>query len=1112
MFKKFLPALASVFVGVAAQAFPIITNVVETGGDNEATDTIVAQWTGTTFVTGIAGEPVPGKGATDPYTAPVFGNHAPAYVDRNHRWTNASATVQLPPYLVGREYILIGNDNRDNASLTLDVSVVSNVFVYLLIDNRMGPVTEATARPNDPPTFGAGAMQWVLDEGWLAVTNGINRTMNFAFPDEIGIDESADGTINNWSSVYVKYYPAGTFQLRQADNTGRNMYGAVVAAAVLPGVPTGLAAASADAKVTLSWGAASDAGGYIIKRSLTPGGPYEIIATNFTRVYMDTSVVNGGTYYYVVSGFNLAGEGADSNEAVGTPKAAPTGVVATGGVEQIVITWDAFAGAASYTVLRSSVSGGPYTAIASGIAGTTYTDTTIAGGQTYYYVVTAQLTVGGESGQSAEAAGFAAPVAPVVTASRWAVTANRVSWTSSNTVVASYWIEQSTDGVNFTILTNIPVPASFHVDAELTPGTTYYYRVQAENASGQSPYSNIASNTTPTFGLNVNFANALNGTPANNPAPIPPGYAQDVGETFGLKTNGLTYGWDRDITVDGRWRNNANSPDLRYDTFNHLQKALPSAVWEIEIPNGFYSVRIVSGDPTATDSTFHMNVEGVIGSTYVPVGGAWWADVTIEAGVSDGRLTITSGPSAANNKINFVDIYPAIPVSPVIGTQPVGATAEEYHPVILSVVMSQGSQPFRYQWYLNSAPITDATNAVYALPHVRMSDAGTYFVVVTNFGGAVTSSAVSVIVQADTTPPQMTGVASIDGKTIGVCFSEELDNSSQQVSDYFTYLVNNGANSVTNVIVRPGTDSVILQVDPPLAGEFFVAVNTVNPNLTDLAGNLMPPTTLTNTVAGWFAGDVGSPGLLGHHFSCDLDEIEIVGGGADVWSASDQFYLISRFHTGDFDARVRVVSLMGSNAITKAVLVARESNDANARAYHISVNPTPPGRNQIELGLRSTLGGTTASWGATYTPANIPNVWLRITRVGDTFTGYRSTNGATWVPMGTNTLAMPASMAVGIGVTAHDNSLIATGAFSNFTLTGGLPPQPIITNLGFGGAGQFNLSFVAQVGVSYRIEYKNDLSDPAWTLLTTVMGAGATANISDPGATTNRRFYRVRTQ
>ncbi len=38
-----------------ASAYPILTNVVETGGDNEATDTITAKWTGVTWNATIAG-------------------------------------------------------------------------------------------------------------------------------------------------------------------------------------------------------------------------------------------------------------------------------------------------------------------------------------------------------------------------------------------------------------------------------------------------------------------------------------------------------------------------------------------------------------------------------------------------------------------------------------------------------------------------------------------------------------------------------------------------------------------------------------------------------------------------------------------------------------------------------------------------------------------------------------------------------------------------------------------------------------------------------------------------------------------------------------------------
>jgi hypothetical protein len=878
-----------------------------------------------------------------------------------------------------------------------------------------------------------------------------------------------------------------------------------------PAAPANLSVLNGDTQVTLNWSASSTATGYNVKRSATAGGPYTSVGTPSNTSFVDTGLVNGSTYYYVVSASNAGGEGPNSTEVIARPNNTVTGVTATGGTGQVSVAWSSYPGATSYLVKRAANSGGPYADVAT-VTGTSHVDTTVEGGRNYFYVVLANLAGGAQSGISSEAAATTAPSASSLTARPFAATVVSLRWSNLAPLITQFLLERSADGLTFEPLVTVPGNQTNYTDSGLAPGTTFFYRVQAQNAAGFSPYSNVASNTTPAVGFNINFANALNGTPANNPAPIPPGYAQDIGEIFGPRTNGLTYGWDRDITVDSRYRNNANSPDLRYDTFNHLQKLLPSAIWEIELPVGFYSVRIVSGDPTAVDSTFQMNVEGVDGPSYVPVGGAWWADTTIETGVGDGRLTINSGPRAANNKINFIDIYPAVPKPPVIGTQPAGGATEESHPLNLSVVMSQGSPPLVYQWYLNGTPITDATNAAYSVPRARSTDAGAYSVIITNWGGAITSAVANVTVPPDTTAPQMVSMASVDGKTIGVCFSEEIENSAGQMTDYFNYTINNGAMFAQSITLRPDRRSVILHLANPITGEFTVGVNTVNPTHADFAGNPVPPTTLTNRVTDWFAGDVGGPGLLGQHYTCDLSEFEVVGGGADIWGASDQFYLISRPVTGNFDARVRVTGLTGSNAITKAVLVARESTNGNDRAYHISVNPTPPGRNQLELGLRSTVGGATAAWGGVHTNANIPNTWMRITRVGQTFTGYRSVDGTTWIPMGTNTLAvaMPATMAIGIGVTAHDNSLLATGMFSNFTISQGAAP-PRIVNMSYSG-GRFDLGFATESGATYRVEYKNDLNDATWTTLTTVTGDGNPAALNDPTATVPRRFYRIRVE
>lgn len=203
----------------------VITEVIETGGDNEATDTILAKWSGQTWSVTMANEPVPGLIVGDQYTAGIFGSGAPAFVDRNHRYLDDVANnLPVPGYLVGFEYIMAGNDNRDNASYRLDVTVNSPVTVYMLIDNRLSDGDNTT-----PPTFDATHMQWIVDGAWSPTANGFNRSKNPSAPDEVAIDESADGTINQWYSIYYKNVDAGTFSLYQADNAGRNMYGAVLA-------------------------------------------------------------------------------------------------------------------------------------------------------------------------------------------------------------------------------------------------------------------------------------------------------------------------------------------------------------------------------------------------------------------------------------------------------------------------------------------------------------------------------------------------------------------------------------------------------------------------------------------------------------------------------------------------------------------------------------------------------------------------------------------------------------------------------------------------------------------------------------------------------------------
>lgn len=103
---------------------------------------------------------------------------------------------------------------------------------------------------------------------------------------------------------------------------------------------------------------------------------------------------------------------ATGGEADSTPPAAPTGLAATAGNGSVTLDWadNTEGDLASYNVYRSTTSGSYGTALATGITPSSYTDSTVTNGTTYYYVVTAVDTSSNESAASNEAS--ATPTAP----------------------------------------------------------------------------------------------------------------------------------------------------------------------------------------------------------------------------------------------------------------------------------------------------------------------------------------------------------------------------------------------------------------------------------------------------------------------------------------------------------------------------------------------------------------------------------------------------------------------------------------------------------------------------------------------------------------------------
>ncbi|HEX7508180.1 MAG TPA: hypothetical protein VF550_15495, partial [Polyangia bacterium] len=273
-----------------------------------------------------------------------------------------------------------------------------------------------------------------------------------------------------------------------------------------PTVPGSVGAAAGTQQTTISWATATGATGYNVKRSTASGSGYTTLGsapTTSASPYVDNGLA-AGTYYYVVSSINTIAtcESGNSTEVLAkptgacTPPSAPT-VTAAPGNGTVSLTWTAVAGAVSYSIARSLTTGTGYTSLGSPtpVNATTFTDSNVTNGITYYYIVTASNGTCG-SGNSNEASASPACTPPAAITNLAATPGDSsvaLTWTAPAAAISYQILRSTTSGSGYALAGS--KGSTGFTDTNVVNGTTYDYVVTASNGSCSSGNSNEVSVT-----------------------------------------------------------------------------------------------------------------------------------------------------------------------------------------------------------------------------------------------------------------------------------------------------------------------------------------------------------------------------------------------------------------------------------------------------------------------------------------------------------------------------------------------------------------------------------------------------------------------------------------
>jgi hypothetical protein len=419
-------------------------------------------------------------------------------------------------------------------------------------------------------------------------------------------------------------------------------------------------------------------------------------------------------------------------------------------------------------------------------------------------------------------------------------------------------------------------------------------------------------------------------------------------------------------------------------------------------------------------------------------GGQFQFDVDYVLIKAGGLPSITVAPNS------FVQI----PVT--ITAQPQSQIVAELSPATFSVG-AQGTPPPTYQWYQSNSTLVGATNLSYTIASSPYNDNAAQFRVVvqnvvSNVTYSMTSSVVSLTVIADTNPPVLLRAQALGLNQILASFSERLSPGTAAVAGNYLLSSTNPAILVTSAALDASQTNVVLTTGTMVDGGFYTLIVNQLTDQSQAANQILPNSRVQFVASKYALQTFGNPLLQSSQVPAG-NGYNITAGGTATSGTNDQCALSYQLRTGDFDLQVRLDSLGLADAWSEAGLMAREDLSAGARFASVLATPSISG---CFFQWRGATNAVTSRSGDLQ--ANYPNMWLRLKRAGNVFSGFGSFDRQNWTSLGSATLTFGSTVYVGFVVSSANSNQVSTAAFRDFcpVTSVGIAGGPLVEGLSQG--------------------------------------------------------------